>query len=50
MPTMQRSKFPELETQKDDLLSLITAALQSLGLSDLEVGSVRLNVKKQAPI
>jgi len=47
---MATSNLQELQTEKDDLLNLMTEALQSLGLHDLEIGSVRLNVKKQSPI
>jgi len=47
---MANSNLQQLQTEEDALLNLITGALQSLGQDDLEIGSIRLNVKKQSPI
>lgn len=47
---MADNDLQQLQTQKDDLLNLVTEALRSVGLHDLDIGSIRLNVKKEGPL
>jgi hypothetical protein len=46
---MADNDLQQPQTKKDDLLNLVTEALHSVGLHDLDIGSIRLNVKKQGP-
>lgn len=47
---MANRDLEQNQTGKDDLLNLVTAALRSVGLHDLDVGSIRLYAKKQGPV
>jgi hypothetical protein len=44
---MANSDLQQLQTQGDDLPNVVAEALRSAGLHDLEIGSIRLNVRKQ---